>query len=416
MLASRPLFRPEAVDAQRQPWLGGVQLARPPGLAWMTAGALAVLLALVAFLSLASYTRKASAPGVLTPDRGLMRVVPAAAGTVLERRVQDGDAVRAGDVLFVLALARPLLDGDARSEVQRSLDARRRHIAEATQAQRELAATRVTAIDRRQAALQAEQAQLDAEAALQQQRLALAEAALARLRALEAEQFVSPAQVQAKTEEVIGLRAAAQALVRQRAALAREAAELDGERRAEPLAASGRVSTLQRELAQADREAAEHEAEPRLVVRAAQAGTVATVLAQPGDSVTPQAALATVMPEGAVLQAQLYAPSSAVGFVQPGQPVRLRYEAFPYAKFGHQDARVVQVSRTPLAAGELAALALPAGAGAGEPLFRITVAIDAPREDLPLAPGMRLVADVMLEQRRLVEWLFEPLLRLRGRL
>ena len=175
---------------------------------------------------------------------------------------------------------------------------------------------------------------------------------------------------------------------------------------------------LERDLAQANRDAAEQNAEQRLVVRAPQPGTVSTLLAEPGQSVSPASALATLVPQGAVLQAQLFAPSSAIGFVRPGQAVRLRFEAFPYQKFGQQAARVLKVSRTPLAASELAALALPAfstlGPG-GEPLFRITVALEG-APVAALSAGMRLQADVLLEKRRLIEWLFEPLLGLKGRL
>lgn len=414
MAEARPLFRPEAVEAQRLQWLGAVQLVRPPSLAWVTAGVVCVALALLAFLTLAPYTRKATSHGVLVPDRGLIRLVPAAAGSVLERRVSEGQNVRAGDVLFVLALERPLLSADAQAAVRRSLDDRRRSLAEAATVQQALAGTQRAALDRRLAALEGELAQLDLEAGLQQQRLAMAEQNLARLQSLQAEQFISPAQTQAKSEEVLALKAAAQGLQRQRAALLRERAELEGERRALPLLAGAAMGGLERDLAQANRDAAEQDAEQRLVVRAPQSGTVSTLLAEPGQSVSPASALATLVPEGAKLQAQLFAPSSAIGFVQPGQPVRLRFEAFPYQKFGQQTARVLQVSRTPLAASELAALALPATPAGNEPLFRITVALEG-EPVAPLTAGMRLQADVLLEQRRLIEWLFEPLLGLKGR-
>ena len=416
MSAERPLFRPEALDAQRQLGLGGVYLMRPPALAWITTGLLAVAVALGAFLFLAEYTRKTTANGVVVPDLGLIRLVPAAAGTVVERRVSEGQAVRAGEVLFVLSLERPLLASAAQAEVRRSLDDRRRSLAESARAQQALAGTQRTALDRRLSALEAELAQIDIETGLQQQRLVLAEASLARWQALQADQFISAAQGQAKTEEVLGLRASAQGLARQRAALLRERAELDGERRALPLLASAAAGGLERDLAEVNRDAAEQDAVQQLVVRAPQPGTVSTVLAEPGQSVSPASALATVVPEGAVLQAQLYAPSSAIGFVQPGQSVRLRFEAFPYQKFGQQTARVVQVSRTPLAPSELAALALPALGNGNEPMFRITVAFEGPPVASPLAAGMRLQADVLLERRRLIEWLFEPLLGLRSRL
>ena len=158
-----------------------------------------------------------------------------------------------------------------------------------------------------------------------------------------------------------------------------------------------------------------------MIVRAPQDGVLSAVLAEPGQAVSPSSALASLVPRGAVLQAQLYAPSSAVGFVRPGQAVRLRLEAFPYQKFGPLEGRVLQVSRTPLAAGELLSQPL---AGAlpkrpGEALFRITVAIDdtsAAHWPQALAAGMRLQADVLLERRRLIEWLFEPLFGLHSRL
>ena len=416
MSADRPLFRSEAVDAQRQFGLGGVQLVRPPALAWITAGVLLAAVALAAFLVLAEYTRKTTSNGVIVPDRGLIRLVPAVAGTVVERRAEEGQAVKAGDVLFVLALERPLLAAEAQAQVRRSLDDRRRSLAETARARLALTESRRAALDRRVAAFEGELAQVDIEASLHKQRLVMAEESLARLKSLQADQFISAAQTQAKSEEVLGLRAAAQGLARQRAALLRERAALDGERRALPLEASAAAGSLERDLAEVNRETAEQDAEQRLVVRAPQSGTVSTVLAEPGQSVSPASALATLVPEGAVLQAHLYAPSRAIGFVQPDQAVRLRFEAFPYQKYGQQPARVIQVSRTPLAPNELAALALPTLGDGSEPMFRITVALEGPPVATPLAAGMRLQADVLLERRRLIEWLFEPLLGLRSRL
>jgi membrane fusion protein len=416
MAEPRSLFRAEAIEAQRQAALGGVQLLRPLALSWLTAGAIGMVVAVGAFLSLAEYTRKATVAGVLSPDRGLMRLMPAAAGTVVERRVAEGQSVAAGDVLFVVSVDRPWLGGEAQALVRRSLDDRRRSLGDAARAQQQLAAGRLQALDRRLTAMAAELVQLDAEAGLQQQRLALAEQALLRLQSLQADQFISAAQVQTKSEEVLGLRGAASALARQRASLQRDRAEIEGERQALPLLTDGAVGGLERELSQANRDAVEQDAEQRLVVRAPQAGTVSTVLAEPGQSVLPASALATVVPAGASLQAQLYAPSSAIGFVQAGQSVRLRYEAFPYQKFGQQLGHVTHVSRAPLTAGELAALALPAVGAGGEPLFRITVALDALPAGMQLTAGMRMQADVLLERRRLVEWLFEPLLGLRQRL
>ena len=99
------------------------------------------------------------------------------------------------------------------------------------------------------------------------------------------------------------------------------------------------------------------------------------------------------------------------------QTVLLRYEAYPYQKFGHQVGHVMQVSRTPLPASELGGLPV---AAAQEPLYRITVSLDqqavqAYGRAQSLSPGMQLEADVLLDRRRLIEWIFEPVLSLTGR-
>ena len=413
------LFRPEAVAAQQSSWLGGVRLVRPLSLSAMTVGGTLAVVAVALFLSLAQYTRKTTVGGMLVPDRGMIRLVPADVGTVLERRVSEGQSVAAGDVLFVLALERPVRGTDAQAQVLRSVDARRQSLQGAALRQQALGSAQQQALTRRLQALASELAQTDLAAALQRDRLTLARQSLQRLESLEAAQFVSSAQVQAKNEELLALQAAAQTVARERAALERERADLEGQLRALPLQAESAAGGIERELALLSREAAEVDADRRLVVRAPQAGTVSAVLAEPGQTVSPPSALASLLPQGSSLQAHLYAPSSAVGFVRPGQLVQLRFDTYAYQKYGHRPGRVLQVSRTPLGSSELATLALPAAAVAvGEPLFRITVGLeDAPgAEPLALAPGMRLQADVLLDRRRLVAWLFEPLIGLRSRL
>ena len=99
-----PLFRPEVAEAQRQNWLGQVQLVRPLSLSLLTAAVLVVLVLVLALLFLGEYTRKARIGGVLVPDLGVIRLVPPVQGRVLERHVQEGQAVRSGELMFVLAL------------------------------------------------------------------------------------------------------------------------------------------------------------------------------------------------------------------------------------------------------------------------------------------------------------------------
>ena len=387
----------------------------------LTALVLATLVCVTSFLAWGEYTRKARISGVLIPDRGVVRMAAPQAATVLESHASEGAVVKKGDVLFVLGVEQATLASETRAVVQGSLMARERSLEGAARRQTQLESTRLAALDTQADQVRREAGQMSAELELQSQRLTLAVAAQARLESLRLENFVSAAQVQAKAEEVLAIRAQIQGLQRQQAVLQRELGQLQAQRRELPLQAQATRGEIERDLALLAQQAAETGSARRIVVHAPQDGMVTAVLAESGQSVNSAATLASLLPADSKLQAHLFAPSSALGFVRPDQAVLLRYQAFPYQKFGHQPGRVTQVSRSPLPASELAGISGLGGvASATEPLYRITVVLErqsvqAYGQPLPLVSGMQLEADVQLDRRRLIEWIFEPLLGIAGR-
>ena len=68
-------------------------------------------------------------------------------------------------------------------------------------------------------------------------------------------------------------------------------------------------------------------------IRAPGDGFITSIVGHAGQPVAANAPLLTIVP-ASDLRAELLAPSSAVGFIAPGERVLLRYDAFPYQKFG----------------------------------------------------------------------------------
>jgi membrane fusion protein len=412
------LFRKEALAGQQQAWLGSIQLLRPLSLKLLTAVAVGSVVLIVAFLCTAQYTRKARVSGYLVPDRGVLRITSPQVATVLARQVSEGQSVKAGDVLFVLSLDAASNAGEG---VAQSLAQREASLNEASAQRRRLVRQQDESLRARIATLRRESAAAETEAQAYQERLRLLREDLVKHESLRQQGFYSDALLQNKRQELLLAQAQAQTLARERESLQRDLLALQAEAQELPLRAEVQQGEIARDLASLKALGLETEAKRRLVLRAPSDGIVATIQAEPGQPVTPALALASVLPAQTQMLAHLYAPSSAVGFVRPEQGVQLRYQAFPYQKFGHQYGRVLQVSRTPLPASELTSLALPlAQASGGEPLYRITVALQrqsvpAYGEEQPLAVGMQLDADVLLERRRLIEWIFEPLLSLARR-
>lgn len=414
------LFRPESLHNQRQSWLGSIHVMQPLGLVWLTFGVLATLVAASTFLFWAELPRTVRLPGLVLPDRGLIRVQSAQPGQLQRVVAVQGQAVQAGDALFTVAVDLPGWARPAEAGLKDSFEARLRSLTAAQRQTAEWQAARQTALAERLAGRRAELAQLDQQAQWARQRLAVAEQSLARLQTLKDEAFVSAAGVQDKREDVLGLKADSAAIERQRQALDNELTALEAERRELPLKTAERVGEIERERAEVAELAAREEAQAaqrHWVVRAPADGVLTALHASAGQPVSAGVALATMTPAGARLQAQLFAPSSALGFLRPGQTVQLRVQAYPYQKFGLLAGHIEQVAQAPLQAQELTELPLAATALAGgQPLYRLTVAL--PEQGMPAAGGpprpllaaMQLEADVVLERRRLVEWLFEPLL------
>jgi membrane fusion protein len=413
-----PLFRTESEDARATSWLGRIVLIRPISFTFMSVGALVITLSLGAFFCVGEYTRKARVNGVLAPAQGVMRVVAPQAGVALKVHAREGERVPIDAPLFVIADTRA---NRARIEVgavlEASLEARRR----ALRSQREhvLAAleSEQAALGQRQRGLARELELIEGEIDAQRGRLALAGHGLERARQLEGIGFLSTAAREREEEASLEQTSRVEAARRTRLSLSRESAALEHEISTARSRAQAQLATIDLQRAALDQEQAERDAQYNATLVAPISGVVGTVLVEPGQVVAAGTTLATLIASNATLEAHLYTPSRSIGFVREGQVVLLRYLAYPHQKFGSHRAHVVAVSKNPLPPGDLGFT--PAD-GSREPLYRIKAVLEAQNISAygrpePLQAGMQVEADVQLDRRRLIEWIFEPLLSLAGR-
>lgn len=206
----------------------------------------------------------------------------------------------------------------------------------------------------------------------------------------------------------------------QRAALdqRRSIAQLQQQLQALPGQRQGVRANYQRDNAALGQEQVQTQANGALAITAPVSGVVATLMAKAGQTIQAGQSLLSLLPGDGRLEADLLVPSRAIGFIEPGDKVLLRYQAYPYQKFGHQQGKVTQISRSALSGGELGALI--GDVRQGEPFYRVTVSlarqsVTAYGKPEALKPGMLLDADILGEKRRLIEWVFEPLYSLKGK-
>ena len=415
------MFREQVVQAQRGRGTGEILLAK--GMEW---GALTLLFALVAasvvtFLCLASVTRKETVFGTITPSKGLLRVVPMQAGVIARREVFDGQFVHAGDILFVLSRERSSATrGDSVLEVSGLIEGRRRSLAIDESQLRLQNQERLQTAERRSLDLLAEEDRIDKQIELQTRRVGIAHAALVRHQELERSGFISSAQVEDRHADVIDQEQRLADLNRSKASARTDLFAAKSEIRQIGLQMQRDDEASRRGQSQLTQNLTENEVQRELTIRAPGSGTVATTVADVGQTVLSNQLLATIVPAGSALEVELYVPSRSVGFVKPAMPVLLRYEAFPYQKFGQFNGTVREVSMVSIRPEELGAGLVPPTTG-GEPIYKLRVALEhqtvrAYGKEAPLRPGMALEASILIERRRLYEWMLDPLYSITGRL
>ena len=417
------LFRREALEAKSNAFLGTTVL-RPPFSFSAWAGISAMLAsALIAFLIFGEYTKRTRVIGITAPEFGIIKLMAPQPGIVIERNVKEGQSVKAGEVLFVLSAERMTASvngiAGAQTAMLDQLRVRRESLRDELVRQRTLIEQQSTQMARRLADLRVEAEESQREVVTLQARTASSETQARRLEDLARQGFMSALAVQQKREETLDQQARLQALQRNRFALEREAASLAADLRQLPLRGEQQAAEISRSIASIEQELAATEASRQIMVTAPQDGSVTAILADKGQMVGNQPLL-TLLPTGGTLEAHLFAPSKAVGFVEPGQSVRVRYAAYPYQKFGQYHGTVTHVSRSALAGNELPLQLAPMAQQAStDGLYKITVAlaqasVTAYGKPQPLTAGMQLEADVLQDTRSLIEWVFEPLVSLRG--
>ncbi len=234
------LFRPESIQAQTDRLHGDILLARSLS-AWIFATiAIAIAGTLLLVLFFGHYAKRNTAIGLLVPTTGAMKIVSPTGGMVVERHVSEGQYVRKGAVLSVLADERRL--GDATGErlvdaLARSLEERRRSLMRERESVTALSRQSLHAIGRRIEQLRAESIQAEREIALANLRIEYGRKDLSRRQRLASAHFLSDQSVQQKEEELADAETRLVNAQRGQSALLRDIAAAEDESRQVPVGA-----------------------------------------------------------------------------------------------------------------------------------------------------------------------------------
>lgn len=418
------LFRPEAVDRIRTRLDGAVVVQNLTSTGVIALFSIVLVVGALLVLYFGEYTRRISVKGQLVPANGLSQISSPTIGVVVRRGADTDQHVSAGQLLYRISTERTRT-GEVSVQYRITHEAGGRQASLRMELQKvvQLHAEEVSAAERKLDGLRHELAVLVEQAVVQKRRLELAKGTLDRYKALGEGTFFSSSQLQQKEEEVLDQEVRANTIKREQLALQREIAAQTSEVNLQRFRHIAQVEQLKRSISSAEQEVVENEAKREFDVVSPLSGTLVALAAEVGQIVDSQKTIASIVPDGATLVAQIYAPGTSVGLLKVGGRVLMRYQSFPYEVYGAARGTIQSVSTIALAPSEFNSIGGYAGnsGNSTEPSYKVVVALESQTvssgaERVSLRTGMLLDADLIVETRKLYEWMFAPLFRtpLRG--
>ncbi len=411
------LFRSEVSDKRRdESFFGDVVLIRPVSFSIYTTLFVIFVLALGLFLFFGKYASKETVQGVLNPQAGLVKVYAPQRGIVLSRAVDEGDEVNEGDVIYYVTTERHLSGGEkvqtlTIKETEKTITIIESQIKE----QKHLSTLDKTDIYNRLKYTKEEVSSIRNEIILHEKRVRLYAEDVERLSKISDDQFVPKTEYLKSYQTHLNSQVGLEQLKRSLSSSINRKLQLTAELKKRPVELGQKILSYEKSLSELRQRLAEIRSNQSYTVLAPASGRVTSLIYKTGDTIKPESPLLTILPKDAILEADLYVPTRAAGFLEVGQEVKLRFDAFPYQKFGLHGGVVGQISKNIMIPGEVFL-----SVEVKEPVYKVSVKLNkqtvtAFGREHYLQVGMSLQGDIVRHRNRIIDWILEPLYSLRGR-
>lgn len=424
---AKHLYRPEYFDAQKLDNQGSILIDASLNQHLFVAASMFVLMGIIFFVVFAEYTRRGTLNGVVSPTGGIVKVQANDEGYAEKVFVTEGQKILSGEPLYEIKTERYDEFGQGvKKRIVTAIENQITLLNERRNKEIEKSQHQLQVIDYDQVRLSEEASILEVVVDLSEQELKLAQSLVDKQQVLVNKQFISKIEFQRQRLELITLKTKVQTQRLSLQRLLREKAKLKETKETLQLELDIALQEIDRQLQQIDQSKIEYFYQTDTQVVSPVDGVVASIFVKEGHSVNKGQPLLVVIPKGeepAIVE--LYASSRSIGFLQKGQGVRLRFDAFPYEKFGVQQGVISSISKSAVSAEMLPNSPLIQSqlsrANGGMGLYQVRVKLDKPTitvygEEQLFVPGMTLTADIELDTRKVYEWLLEPLYTIQGRI
>src|SRR6516165_9097536 len=422
----RRLFRPESLRARELAWQGRPALAVGVPAALVSFASLVLAAGIAALITFGSYARRVDMEGAVLPSAGLMAISSPSAGWIAALAVREGQAVEKGALLYTLDLDTTTEDGRTQQKIINAQTATREMLTQEVDRKTRMSEERRKQLRQKIENLKVQIDQLGGQITMHQGFFKTINKEYNLFLSLLERRQASLSEMEAREQAWMQSQSKLQELESSKLRLLGESNDAQYQLATVEISTADEIDALNTRILDIDEKLATSKAHRSIEIHAPEAGVVTAIVGHPGQVVSTGAPMLKIVPQPAIMHAELLAPSSAIGFIHQGDRVLLRYSAFPYQKFGEYWGTVVTVSDAALTPEEVQRLLSGASPTTQDqpaevsptketgPFYRIIVKPDSQfvsvyGEERKLPASMQVQAYALLNRQLLYEWILEPL-------
>jgi len=412
------LFRSGTQGSEQNSLWGEMLIVQPVSYSIYTLLTVIIVFSVSALIYAGNYARKENVVGFLVPEKGTVKVFAPQKGSYQTIFVEEGQHINAGDKLASVGSISRLASGSQASAViLEELDNQIRYAEEGIrQLEKNIRIERsISAL--RKSELETEQDSLKQQRQTKQGLLELKKSRVEAAENLVAKNLISSERFELYQHAYLEQKLEYEEIQQRYQQKMAEAGSLDALLRRKVSEVQERIADYHQKISDLKSQRAQTRSSSQYFIHAPVSGQITALQAKTGQAVSDGKPVLAIIPQDSALEAHLFIPTKAIGFIQPGQTIDLKYSAFPYQRFGVQQGEIREITKTILSPSELPG-ELPT---LNMPVYRVVAQLDSQSiraygKHIELQTGMTLDASIIIEKHSIWEWMLSPLYSLKGRI
>lgn len=331
----------------------------------------ALILLCIIFLLRSEYSRRTTVKGNIQLSSDVVRIYAQLPGRIEMINFYQGNHVKKNATLATLINQHKFSNQNAETSIENLIQKKEEIIKDEISTSAKLNKMEIEKLHGQIKNTNNEVSILNEEIKLQEDKIEMQIKTKERYQKLASDGFISAANLQEKDEELLNEKRLLSNLKRTKMEKATSMEDIKKTIKSLPSTMVATVLTKEKEIKNERKEIVERKINSITEISAPLDGTILDYNISMGQWIETNHPVAMILPDNGRFEAQLYVPNKAIGFIKTGDKVKIRYEAFPYQKFGHASGFITHISKTPILPGELKNIPQQ-----NEPVYKVKVEIE----------------------------------------